>query len=164
MPLQEIYYIAEMVVGVAVIISIVFVAIELRQNTYITRKSMADQRSARLNWALETICTDADFRQFQRRIDIDYDNFDEDERYRAWALGMRSLTSMLDELVAYFDGQISGTEFISLKKNMDYAARRPNVQAAYKFLKTGYPKTVQDYWEALDSKRQATFTEEARGA
>ena len=28
MPLQEIYYIAEMVVGVAVIISIVFVAVE----------------------------------------------------------------------------------------------------------------------------------------
>ena len=70
---------------------------------------------------------------------------------------------MLDELVAYFDGQISDTEFISLKKNMNYAARRPNVQAAYKFLKTGYPKTVQDYWEALDSTRQATFTEEARG-
>ena len=42
MPLQEIYYVAEMVVGIAVIISIIFVAIELRQNTYITRKSMGD--------------------------------------------------------------------------------------------------------------------------
>ena len=49
MPLQEIYYIAEMIVGVAVIISIVFVAVELRQNTYVTRKSMADQRKQRLN-------------------------------------------------------------------------------------------------------------------
>ena len=37
MPLQEMYYIAEMVVGVAVIISIIFVAIELRQNTYMTK-------------------------------------------------------------------------------------------------------------------------------
>ena len=50
MPLQEMYYIAEMVVGVAVIISIVFVAIELRQNTYIAKKSSADQREARLDW------------------------------------------------------------------------------------------------------------------
>ena len=40
MPLQEMYYVAEMVVGVAVIISIVFVAIELRQNTYVTRLSL----------------------------------------------------------------------------------------------------------------------------
>ena len=53
MPLQEIYYIAEMVVGVAVIISIVFVAIELTPNTYIVRKSMADQRrSRRVNWKI----------------------------------------------------------------------------------------------------------------
>ena len=33
MSLQEIYYVAEMIVGIAVIV-IVFVAVELRQNTY----------------------------------------------------------------------------------------------------------------------------------
>ena len=49
MPLQELYYIAEMVVGLAVIISIVFVGIELRQNTYIVRKSMADRREQRVS-------------------------------------------------------------------------------------------------------------------
>ena len=76
MPLQEIYYIAEIIVGVAVIVSIIFVAIELRQNTYLIRKSMADQRASRLNWQLETICTGSDFRQFQRRKDTDYDEFD----------------------------------------------------------------------------------------
>ena len=54
MPLQEIYYIAEMVVGVAVIISIIFVAIELRQNTYMLRKSQADQRRQHFNWIYET--------------------------------------------------------------------------------------------------------------
>ena len=50
MPLQEMYYIAEMVVGLAVIISIVFVAIELRQNTYLLRRSMQDERQKRQNW------------------------------------------------------------------------------------------------------------------
>ena len=49
MPLQEMYYIAEMVVGVAVIISIVFVAIELRQNTRMMRNSMADGREQRFS-------------------------------------------------------------------------------------------------------------------
>ena len=48
--LQEIYYIAEMVVGVAVIISIVLVAIELRQNSRMMRKSTADQRRQHFNW------------------------------------------------------------------------------------------------------------------
>ena len=49
-PLQEIYYITEMIVGVAVIISIVFVAVELRQNTYMMRKSQGDQRRQHFNW------------------------------------------------------------------------------------------------------------------
>ncbi len=44
MPLQEMYYIAEMVVGLAVMISIVFVAIELRQNTDLLRRSIQDER------------------------------------------------------------------------------------------------------------------------
>ena len=73
MPLQEIYYIAEMVVGVAVIISIVFVAIELRQNTFMVRQSMADQRKQRVNWMFETLVTDGDFRRFHRRIDREFD-------------------------------------------------------------------------------------------
>ena len=49
MPLQEIYYVVEMIVGLAVIISIVFVAIELRQNTYLMRATMADQRKQNVN-------------------------------------------------------------------------------------------------------------------
>ena len=58
MPLQEIYYIAEMVVSAAVIISIVFVAIELRQNTYLMRATMADQRKQNVNWFFERLVTD----------------------------------------------------------------------------------------------------------
>ena len=65
MPLQEIYYIAEIVVGVAVMISIIFVVIEPRQNAYIMRLSMADQLLARLNWFHENMETNNVFRQFQ---------------------------------------------------------------------------------------------------
>lgn len=70
MPLQEIYYVAEMIVGVAVITSIIFVAIELRQNTYVTRKSMAVERINQLNWLMETIATDEDFRDFFTRSNL----------------------------------------------------------------------------------------------
>ena len=104
MPLQEMYYIAEMVVGVAVIVSIVFVAIELRQNTYMLRQSLADQREIRLNWLTETLCTDSDFRQFHRRLGSEYDQMNADELYRAHWLGVRTLHSSFNELVAYFDG------------------------------------------------------------
>ena len=58
---------------------------------------------------------------------------------------------MLNELIAYFDGQITEDEWLNLKWNMEHAARRPNVQAAYLWLKDGYSKKVQEYWKALDT-------------
>ena len=128
MPLQELYYIAEMVVGLAVIISIVFVAIELRQNTRMMRKSTADQRRQHFNWVYETTVTDNDVRAFQLRIDRDWDQLNENERYRAWALGMRTIRSLLDELAAYFDGQSADTRHDLARAvcRTDRASDRPN--------------------------------------
>ena len=150
MLLQEMYYIAEMVVGIAVIISIIFVAIELRQNTFMVRQSMADQRKQRVNWMFETLVTDGDFRKFHRRIDSEFDSFDSDERDRALFLGARTLRSILDELVTHFEGQISRDEFMALEWNMKVAASRPHVQKAYELIKESYPARVQKYWESLD--------------
>ena len=87
MTLQEVYFIAEIVVGVAVIFSIVFVAIELRQNTYMMRKSMADQRQARLNWFHETMVTNNEFRHFQQRMVQNWNQLDYDEKQRAFFFG-----------------------------------------------------------------------------
>ena len=96
MPLQEMYYIAEMVVGLAVIISIVFVAIELRQNTYLTKKSMADQREARLDWLQRSLILDDEFREFQQRVVFSWDDLEDDEKVRATMLGVQMITPMLN--------------------------------------------------------------------
>ena len=61
------------------------------------------------------------------------------------------LRGLLNELVAYFDGQISEDEWINLQWNLEHASRRPNVKAAYPWMKDGYSKKVQDFWEALDT-------------
>ena len=68
MTLQEVYFVTEIVVGIAIIVSIAFVALELRQNSYLLRKSMADQQHQRIGWLFETLCTDNDFRAFHRQV------------------------------------------------------------------------------------------------
>ena len=151
MPLQEIYYVAEMLVGVAVIISIVFVAIELRQNTYINRRSMADGREQRLNWLMEQLATNEDFRDFYYEIEFDeaFDKLDKKDRGRAFAIGMRLARPMLNELVAYQDGQITTDEFHSLEHNIRQAKKRAYINAAYEFTKRSFPQKVRDHWEKL---------------
>ena len=151
MTLEQSYYITEIGVGIGFIISIVFLAVQMRQNSYLLRQSMADQRRQRIGWLHETLCTNNDFRAFALRIGKEYSTFDEDERFRANYLGFRILSSILNELIAYFDGQITEDEWLNLKWNMEHAARRPNVQAAYPWVKDGYSKKVQEYWEALDT-------------
>ena len=153
MTLEQSYYITEIGVGIGFIISIVFLAVQMRQNSYLLRQSMADQRRQRISWLHETLCTNNDFRAFHRRIDTDWENFNEDERYRASALAITSLRSTLDELVSYYDGMITENEWLSLQWNLKLAAKRPNFEAAYELCKDSYPKNVQEYWESLDKSR-----------
>mgnify|MGYP001217725602 FL=1 len=151
MTLEQAYFTTEILVGIGFIISIVFLAVQMRQNSYLLRQSMADQRRNRVSWLHETIVTDNDFRAFQLRIEKEYDTFNENERSRANSLGHLVLRGLLNELVAHFDGQISEDEWINLQWNLEHACRRPNVKAAYPWMKDGYSKKVQDYWEALDA-------------
>ena len=146
-----------MVVGVAVIISIVFVTLELRQNTYILNQTMADDRKKRIDWLTETICVDGDFRDFHRRIGTEYDQMNGDERYRAFWLGVRTMHSLLDELVGYFDGNITDSEFRALELNLKNAKVRPHIEAAYQSLKSGYPISVQKCWEDLEIGDQSAL-------
>ena len=68
MTLEQSYYITEIGVGIGFIISIVFLAVQMRQNSYLLRQSMADQRRERVGWLHETLCTNNDFRAFALRI------------------------------------------------------------------------------------------------
>ena len=89
MTLEQVYYITQILVGAGFIISIVFLAVQMRQNSYLLRKQMSDQRTQRTNWMAETISTNADFRDFERRINTEYDTFNTDEKFRANIMGVR---------------------------------------------------------------------------
>lgn len=80
-----------------------------------------------------------------------WDQLDYDEKQRAFFLGTRNLIPSLNELVAYFDGQLSDHVFSNLKWNLKIVKSRPQMTDAYRFLKDGYPKDVQNFWEELES-------------
>jgi hypothetical protein len=118
---EQTYYITKINLGIGFILSIVFLAVQMRQNLYLLRQLMADQRRNRVSWLHETIVTDNDFRTFQLRINKEYDTFNADERSRENSLGHLVLRGILNELLAYFDGQISEDEWINLQWNMEHA-------------------------------------------
>ena len=149
MNLEQAYFITQIGVGILFIISIVILAVQVRQNSTLLRLSMSADARNKSNWLSELIATDGDFRAFHRRIEADYENFNEHEKYRADFLAVRTLTTNLNELSAYIDGNISKDDWLSLKAILNLCAKRPNHQAAWLFLKDQYPKKVHDYWESL---------------
>ena len=48
-------------------------------------------------------------------------------------------------------------EFRNLKWNMVNAKARPHVEAAYMYVKDGYPTSVQKYWEGLDMSNSPSY-------
>ena len=149
MPLEQVYFVTEIVVGIAFVISIIFLALQVRQNSTFLRYSMSQDRRINENWLFETLCTDNNFRAFHSRIMTDYENFTQDEKYRADSLAMRTLTSNLNELLAYQNRLITEDEWRSLKWILEFTATRPNIQSVYERIKDQYPKEVQRYWESL---------------
>ena len=148
MPLQEIYYVAEMVVGVAVIISIVFVAIELsKTHTLFANLWRSSGDLGKIGFwrpfQQTVIC------KFHMRCNSQWDQLNDDEQFRAHAIGIRTVQSILDEVVAYFDGQIGDDELLALEWNTKIAVSRPYYQTAYSFIKEGYSEKVQKYWENM---------------
>ena len=67
MILQEAYFVTEIVVGIAIITSVAFVALELRQNTYMLRNRWRISAN-NLNWLHETLCTDNDLETFIEKL------------------------------------------------------------------------------------------------
>ena len=82
----------------------------------------------------------------------------DDERYRAFWLGVRTMHSLLDELVGYFDGNITDSEFRVLELNLKNAKVRPHIEAAYQSLKSSYPISVRKFSEDLDIGDQSVLT------
>ena len=113
MPLEKLYYMTEICVGIAFVISILFLAMQIRQNTTLLKHSMSTRRRSTSAWLMRAIATDADFREFHRRIERDYENFSADEKYRhphadivkKWIGESESLLGDKKKSFIHYDGQ-----------------------------------------------------------
>jgi hypothetical protein len=63
----------------------------------------------------------------------------------------------LEEVTDYFDGQLSKSEYRVLQQTMIMAAKKPNIQLAYRVIKHAYSEKVQKWFEGFDSTVEPMF-------
>ena len=149
MSLTQIYYIAEIVVGIAFVISVVFLALQVRQNSKIISRTYSMGWRRKEDWYAERIATDPDFRDFIQRIDREYDKFTVDEKFRADVLASGSLRLLLDGMIAYTEGNMSESDWLTLEPLLERVARKPNFNSVWTNIKNNYPEDIQIKFEAM---------------
>ena len=107
MSLEKLYFNSQIIVAVGFVISLIFVGLQVRQNTALLRQAMSAERLRAGDFLLERLVTDAEFRDFYYRGVTEPEKYSEDDRFRNQFLNVRTLRSTLSELIAYFDGHIS---------------------------------------------------------
>ena len=64
MSLEKVYFVSQIIVAIGFVISLIFVGLQVRQNTALLRQSMSAERLRAGDFLLERLVTDAEFRDF----------------------------------------------------------------------------------------------------
>ena len=163
MTLEKLYLISQLVVAVGFVVSLIFVGLQVRQNTALLRETMAADRKQANDFLLERLITDSDFRNFHYRAATEPEKFNEDDRYRNLFVNWRSLRTALGELSSYFNGHISEDEYKRLIWNLELLAKKPEIERAWAIIETQYSKKVQNHWSnILEATREKSLQEAFR--
>ena len=160
MSLEKVYFISQIIVAVGFVISLIFVGLQVRQNTALLRQSMSAERLRAGDFLLERLVTDAEFRDFYYRGVTEPEKYSEDDRFRNQFLNIRTLRSTLSELIAYFDGHISEEEYAALNWNLELLAKKPEIDRAWAIIADRYSTKVQAHWLKIrEQVRDDSFKE-----
>jgi hypothetical protein len=80
--LEQAYYIAELVATLAIITSLIYVAVQIRQNTHAVKLSSAQNLSHELRESLGLLASDADLSDIHLRAMRDIDSLAAGEKFR----------------------------------------------------------------------------------
>jgi hypothetical protein len=83
MTLEQGYFVTQIIGGIVLILSIMFLALQVRQNSKMIERSMTDDHRTSWHWTYDEVARSREFAQFHMNIGANWDNLDEIDRYRA---------------------------------------------------------------------------------
>ena len=136
MALEQAYYISQITAVIVLIISIVFLALQVRQNTKMMQRSMIDDWHMNQNAVNEDIYRSREIADLHMKIGTDYDGLDDIDKHRALFLGLKNVRNLMSTVQAYVDGDLADNDWLSLKSRIRYASTRRNAHDVWKLIKS----------------------------
>jgi len=147
MTLEQIYFISQIAGAVVLIGSIIFLALQLRQNTRTLQRMMTEDFRTMENALFDEISRSREFAEFHMRIGTDYDSLDEIDKYRALSLVRKNTSLLCHSIRARLDGLVSDEDWQEIEARLRTIAGRKNVHAGWPLIKHHFPQRVRDVWE-----------------
>ncbi len=149
MTLEQVYYISQITAAVVLIASIIFLALQVRQNSNVIQRSMMEDHRMAQSTVAQNVFEDREFAEFHMRSREEYDELDEVDKYRAEFLAVWRLRRILRVIQARLDGLVSDVDWGEIERGVRVGGKRMHIQVVWERIRNDYPRPVQDLYDEL---------------
>ena len=149
MTLEQVYFISQITAAVVLIASIIFLALQVRQNSNVIQRSMMEDHRTAQNTVALKVFEDREFAEFHMRSRDDYDELDEVDKYRAEFLAVWRLRRILRVIQARLDGLVSDVDWAEIESGVSVGGRRTHIRVIWERIRNDYPRPAQDLYDEL---------------
>ncbi len=153
--LEQSYYIAQVVAAVILVLSVIYLALQVRQNTHAMRLSNFQSVSA--GWAsiLNMLTKNEEVADIYRRGMVAYDALNDIEQFRFRMMGMQFLRTFNENFEQQHEGAVrKARQEASQRAHLD-VMQTPGMQVVWSSRKHWFPDDFQVYMDNI-IERSAT--------
>ena len=153
--LEQAYYIAQMVAAVILVLSVVYLALQVHQNTHAIRLSNFQAVSA--SWAniMGTLTNNEEVANIYRRGMVTFDTLNEIEQFRFRSLGMQILRTFNENFEQQHEGAVRRARWEGSQRAHLDIMQTPGMQTVWSSRKHWFPDDFQVYMDNI-IERSAT--------
>jgi hypothetical protein len=157
MSLEQISFAAQIVSAIAIIASLIFVGMQVRQATEAVRNSSSQAHSAIYTQIVSTIIENADFAAIWRRGLTDPSAVDDDEWVRFVAYTSALFRFYESSRVQWLHGQLNEEHWQTIEGQIKTLGTQPGIQAWWKIRGHWHSSAFVTWFEGLDLSKQISL-------
>ena len=145
MTLEQMYYIGELIAAVAVIMSLVYVAKEVNQNTNVLKLNNSSEFIRWNTGMAESIATQREVGETWLKGETDFDSLDEVDKRRMILFEWRAISAWNHYFHLHQNNLIEEHLWKELLWVFENIGRRQSVKESWKFFKSAYDEPYQNF-------------------
>lgn len=164
MTLQDWADVSQIIGAIAVVASLLFVGVQLRQNTKAVRAQTSQAHAVGYQQIIAGIAENGEVASIWRRGLADYDSLDPDERVRLLAFTSTLFRFYESSQVQMLRGMLDAEHWHTIEQQVSDLVTQPGIQAWWKLRRHWHSARFRDWIDALPKQAPAMIYDKAEAA